>query len=100
MKAIVQERYGPPEEVLHLRDVERPAAGEGEVLVRVRASCVHPDVWHVVTGRPWILRLMRAGVARPNNPVPGTDVAGIVEAVGEGVTRLGPGDTVFGETES
>lgn len=100
MKAIVQDRYGPPEEVLQLREIDRPAVGDAEVLVRVRASCVHPDVWHVVTGRPWILRLMGAGVSRPGNPVPGTDVAGIVEAVGNDVTRLAPGDAVFGETHS
>ena len=48
-----------------------------EVLVRVRAASVHPDVWHVVTGRPYVLRLMGAGVFRPKNPVPGTDVAGL-----------------------
>ena len=100
MKAIVQDRYGPPEKVLRLRDVERPAPGDGEVLVRVRASCVHPDVWHVVTGRPWVMRLMGSGVRRPKNPVPGTDVAGIVEAVGENVSRFAPGDAVFGETHS
>lgn len=100
MKAIVQSRYGPPEQVLRLRDIERPTPGDAEVLVRVRASCVHPDVWHVVTGRPWILRLMGGGMRLPENPVPGTDVAGIVEAVGRSVTRFAPGDAVFGETHS
>jgi NADPH:quinone reductase-like Zn-dependent oxidoreductase len=100
MKAIVQERYGPPESVLELREIGRPTIADSEVLVRVRASCVHPDVWHVVTGRPWVLRLMGAGVRRPKNPVPGTDVAGIVEAVGDKVTRLALGDAVFGETHS
>ncbi len=98
MRAIVQDRYGPPEEVLRLREIETPAAGEGEVLVRMRASCVHVDVWHEVTGRPWALRLMGGGFPKPKDPVPGTDVAGVVEAVGEGVTALEPGDEVFGET--
>ncbi|MDH3523451.1 MAG: NAD(P)-dependent alcohol dehydrogenase [Acidobacteriota bacterium] len=98
MRAIVQDRYGPPAEVLRLREIETPAVGDGEVLVRVRASCVHPDVWHEVTGRPWVLRLMGGGFSRPKNPVPGTDVAGVVEAVGKGVTEFGPGDAVFGET--
>jgi NADPH:quinone reductase-like Zn-dependent oxidoreductase len=94
MKAVVQLRYGSPDE-LELRDVERPTAGAGEVLVRVRAASVHPDVWHVVTGRPYALRLMGNGLRQPRNPVPGTDMAGVVESVG---TRFQPGDEVFGET--
>ena len=98
MQAIVQDRYGPPEKVLRLTEIERPVAGPDEVLVRVRASCVHVDVWHEVTGRPWALRLMGGGFPRPKKSVPGTDVAGVVEAVGESVTELAPGDEVFGET--
>jgi NADPH:quinone reductase-like Zn-dependent oxidoreductase len=99
MKAIVQVRYGSPDD-LELREVERPVAGEGEVLVRVRAASLHPDVCHVVVGRPYVLRLMGAGVSRPKNPIPGTDMAGIVESVGNGVTEFRPGDAVFGETIS
>jgi NADPH:quinone reductase-like Zn-dependent oxidoreductase len=97
MKAIVQEKYGSPD-VLELREVEKPVVGADEVLVRVRAASIHPDVWHVVTGRPFVLRLMGAGFSRPRNPIPGTDMAGIIESVGEGVTRFRPGDAVFGET--
>lgn len=97
MKAIVQERYGSPDD-LELREVGRPVAGDDEVLVRVRAASVHPDVWHVVSGRPYVLRLMGAGFSRPKNPIPGTDMAGIVESVGKNVTRFRPGDAVFGET--
>lgn len=97
MKAIVQERYGSPDH-LELRDVEKPVVGDDDVLVRVRAASVHPDVWHVVEGRPYILRLMGAGFFRPKNPIPGTDMAGIVESVGKGVTRFQQGDPVFGET--
>jgi NADPH:quinone reductase-like Zn-dependent oxidoreductase len=97
MKAIVQSRYGSPDD-LELRDVATPMVGDDEVLVRVRAASLHPDVWHVVTGRPFLLRLMGAGFARPKNPIPGTDVAGIVEALGRRVTRFRPGDPVFGET--
>ena len=97
MKAVVQDRYGSPDH-LEVREVEKPTVGDGEVLVRVRAASVHPDVWHVVSGRPYILRLMGAGFSRPRNPIPGTDMAGIVESVGTGVTRLRPGDPVFGET--
>jgi NADPH:quinone reductase-like Zn-dependent oxidoreductase len=97
MKAIVQDRYGPPE-VLALREIDLPAIKDDEVLVRVRAASVHPDVWHVVTGRPFVLRLMGAGLVRPRTRVPGTDMAGLVESVGSSVTRFRPGDEVFGET--
>jgi NADPH:quinone reductase-like Zn-dependent oxidoreductase len=100
MKAIVQDKYGPPDDVLQLREIDKPVIGDDEVLVRVRAASVHPDVWHVVTGRPYVLRLMGTGVFRPKNPVPGTDVAGLVESVGKDVTRFGPGDEIFGETHT
>jgi NADPH:quinone reductase-like Zn-dependent oxidoreductase len=98
MRAVVQDGYGPPAGVLRVRDVERPVAGDGEVLVRVRAASMHVDVWHVVTGRPYILRLMGSGPRRPSPRVPGTDLAGHVESVGPGVTRFEPGDRVFGES--
>jgi NADPH:quinone reductase-like Zn-dependent oxidoreductase len=97
VKAIVQDRYGPVE-VLQLREVPEPSAGPDEVLVRVRAASVHPDVWHVVTGVPYVLRFMGSGVRRPRVRIPGTDVAGEVVAVGPGVTRFRPGDEVFGES--
>ena len=97
MKAIVQERYGSPDD-LELREVDKPVVGDDEVLVRVRAASIHPDVWHVVSGRPYVLRLMGAGFFHPRNPIPGTDMAGIVESVGKGVTRFRPGNPVFGET--
>lgn len=98
MKAIIQSAYGSPEQVLSFREVETPEPEEGEVLVRVKAASVHPDVWHVVNGYPAVLRLMGAGFARPRQPIPGTDVAGVVESVGVGVTRFQPGDRVFGES--
>jgi len=97
MKAIVQDNYGSPD-VLELREIDKPVVQDDEVLVRVRAASVHPDVWHVMTGLPYVLRMMGAGLRRPKNPVPGTDVAGIVESVGKHVTRFRPGDEVFGET--
>ncbi|MBM3941094.1 MAG: NAD(P)-dependent alcohol dehydrogenase [SAR202 cluster bacterium] len=96
MKAIVQDRYGSTD-VLRLDEIDRAAVGGGDVLVRVRAASMHPDVWHVLRGRPYLLRLMGAGLRRPANRVPGTDVAGIVEEVGKRVTRFRPGDAVFGE---
>ncbi|MBI4312067.1 MAG: NAD(P)-dependent alcohol dehydrogenase [Chloroflexi bacterium] len=98
MKAIVQDRYGPPEDVLELKDIEAPVVKDDEVLVCVHAASVHADVWHVVTGLPYVLRIMGAGLRKPKNPVPGTDVAGVVESVGRKVTRFQPGDEVFGET--
>jgi NADPH:quinone reductase-like Zn-dependent oxidoreductase len=97
MKAIVQGAYGSPE-VLEFRDIDKPVVEDDEVLIRVRAASVHPDVWHVLTGMPYVLRMMGAGLRKPKNPVPGTDMAGVVESVGKNVTRFQPGDEVFGET--
>ncbi|NUT49302.1 MAG: NAD(P)-dependent alcohol dehydrogenase [Saccharothrix sp.] len=95
MKAIVQDVYGTSE-VLELREVDRPAPGEREVLVRVRAAGVNIADWFVATGTPYVLRLAGFGVRRPKRTTPGTDVAGVVEAVGGGVTQFRPGDEVFG----
>lgn len=97
MKAIVQDSYGSSE-MLRLAEVEKPTVLDDEVLVRVRAASVHADIWHVVHGFPYVLRLMGSGLKRPKNPIPGTDMAGVVEAVGESVTRFERGDEVFGET--
>jgi NADPH:quinone reductase-like Zn-dependent oxidoreductase len=97
MKAIIQQKYGSPDD-LEFREVDKPAVGDDEVLVRVRAASIHPDVWHVVSGQPYVLRLLGAGFAKPKNPIPGTDVAGIVESVGKNVTQFRPGNPVFGKT--
>lgn len=97
MKAIVQDSYGALD-VLELRDIDKPVVDDDEVLVRVHAVSVHPDIWHVVRGMPYVLRIMGAGVLRPKNRVPGIDMAGRVESVGKDVTRFQPGDEVFGET--
>jgi NADPH:quinone reductase-like Zn-dependent oxidoreductase len=96
MKAIVQERYGAPHEVLTLRDFPVPVAKDDEVLVRICAAGVHVDVWHAVTALPRILRLMGSGVVRPKIQIPGTDLAGVVEYVGKRVAQFKPGDEVFG----
>jgi NADPH:quinone reductase-like Zn-dependent oxidoreductase len=98
MKAIVQEKYGSPYDVLNLKDIGKPVLKDDEVLVRVHAASVHPDVWHLVRGLPYVLRLMGAGLLRPKNSVPGTDVAGHVEWVGKNVSQFQQGDEVFGET--
>ena len=98
MKALRYERYGAPSDVLRLEEVAAPEPGEGEVLVRVRAASANPLDWHFVRGEPFLVRLM-AGIRRPKDANVGADVAGIVEAVGAGVTELAPGDAVFGTAD-
>src|SRR5918992_4681191 len=95
MKAIVRDAYGSPE-VLELRDIDRPEIGDDEILVRVHAAGVDRGVWHVMTGLPYPIRLAGYGLRAPKNPVIGSDVAGVVEAVGKSVSRFQPGDEVFG----
>src|SRR5437660_3274707 len=94
MKAIFQDRYGSTD-VLQFGDVEKPEVGDDEVLVRVHAAGVDRGVWHLMTGLAYPMRLMY-GLRKPKTPVPGMDVAGIVETVGANVTRFKPGDEVFG----
>ena len=94
MQAIVQDSYGSPE-VLHTRDIAMPEIGANEVLVRVRAASIHVGDWILMTGSPFVMRLA-TGLRKPKNPVPGTDFAGTVEAVGADVTRFRRGDAVFG----
>ena len=96
MKAITQDRYGDPD-VLEFREVDRPEPGERQVLVRVRAAGVNIADWFIMTGTPYVVRLAGFGVRTPKRTTPGTDLAGVVEAVGAGVTRFKPGDEVFGE---
>jgi len=95
MKAVVQDVYGSAD-TLRLEDIEVPVIGDDEVLVRVRAAGVDPGVWHLMTGRPYLVRVMGMGVRRPKVPVKGRDLAGVVEAVGGRVTRFRPGDEVYG----
>jgi NADPH:quinone reductase-like Zn-dependent oxidoreductase len=97
MLAIVQNGYGAPERVLKLEELDRPSVGDNDVLVRVRATSVNTPDWITVAGVPYVLRL-KCGLRKPSSAVRGTDVAGVVEAVGPGVTDLQPGDEVFGST--
>ena len=97
MKAIVQDGFGSAD-VLELRDVPDPVPGPDEVLVQVRAAGCGPDVWHLMTGKPYFVRVM-PGFRKMNAGVRGRDVAGIVEAVGANVTDLRPGDEVMGVVE-
>jgi NADPH:quinone reductase-like Zn-dependent oxidoreductase len=94
MQAIVQDTYGSGA-ALQLREIERPAVGEHEVLVRVRAAGVNPADWAVMSGLPYIARPIY-GLRKPKITVRGTDVAGVVEAVGGAVSRFSSGDEVFG----
>lgn len=94
MRAAMQRSYGPPS-VLEVSEFPRPVPGRGEVLVRVVAASLHPGDYFVMTGRPYLVRLAY-GFRRPRDGVPGTDLAGVVAAVGEGVNPLRVGERVFG----
>ena len=96
MKAIVQDEYGEAEDVLRLEEIDRPEAGHDEVLVQVHAAGVDRGVWHLTTGLPYPVRLAGYGLRAPKNRVPGSDVAGTVETIGQDITTLQPGDQVFG----
>ncbi len=94
MRAIVQDTYGSAD-VLRLARISPPEIAEDEVLLHVHAAGLDRGTWHLMTGRPYLLRLV-SGIRRPKNPVPGVDVAGTVVAVGSAVTRFSAGDEVFG----
>jgi len=93
MKAIVWEKYGPPE-TLRLGEVEKPAPGAGEALVKVRAVSVNPADWHCMRGKPVFARATM-GLLRPKHPILGGDISGQVETIGSGVTQFEPGDEVY-----
>ena len=95
MRAAVHERYGPPDTVVEIRELDKPEPADDEVLVRVRASSVNIAEWYGVTGRPWIAR-PTTGLRGPKDIRLGVDFAGIVESVGKDVTDFRPGDEVFG----
>jgi NADPH:quinone reductase-like Zn-dependent oxidoreductase len=97
MKAIVQDRYGDVD-VLDFRDIDQPVPKDDEVLVQVHAAGLHRGDWHIMTGLPYLIRVVvpTLGLRKPKVPVLGMDVAGTVEAVGQKVTRFQPGDEVFG----
>jgi NADPH:quinone reductase-like Zn-dependent oxidoreductase len=95
MKAIVQDEYGSPVDVLALEEIDKPAVKDDEVLVRVRAASIHIGDTYVMRGVPYVMRPM-FGLRKPKARVPGTDIAGQVEAVGKDVSRFQAGDEVFG----
>lgn len=97
MRAVIQRRYGGSDQ-LELAEIEAPEPGPGEVLVRVRAAGVDRGTWHLMTGLPYAVRL-GFGLRRPKTPIPGRDVAGVVEAVGPGVTGVAAGEEVMGTAD-
>jgi NADPH:quinone reductase-like Zn-dependent oxidoreductase len=95
MKAAVRDTYGSPDEVVELREVDKPVPADDELLVRVRAASVNPADWYSVTGTPYVGRPLM-GLLKPKEQVLGVDFAGTVESVGKDVTRFRPGDDVLG----
>lgn len=95
IKAIVQDRYGSAD-VLRFEDIAKPAPGDDDVLVRVHAAGVDRGVWHLMTGLPYLMRVIGMGFRAPKVPVRGREVAGTVEAVGRNVTAFKAGDEVYG----
>jgi len=96
MRAIVQDKYGETADVLRLEQIDRPEVGDGDVLIRVRAASVHIGDWHVMTGLPYLLRIVGFGFRAPKVRVRGMDVAGTVVASGKSVAQFQVGDEVFG----
>jgi NADPH:quinone reductase-like Zn-dependent oxidoreductase len=94
MRAVMQRCYGSPH-VLTVEQIAKPAPEDGHVLIKVRAASINPYNWHMTTGKPYILRLFK-GVGAPDSPRVASDFSGVVESVGNGVTRFKPGDEVFG----
>ncbi len=94
MKAIVCTKYGSPD-VLQLQEVEKPAPGDDEVLVKIQAASINAMDWHRMRGKPFLARLITGGFRKPKEPILGADIAGRVEAVGKNVTQFQVGDEVF-----
>ena len=95
MRAIVARTYGDAD-VLQANEIDLPTIADDEVLVQVHAAGLDRGTWHLMTGRPYLMRILGFGFRAPKNPVPGLDVAGTVVAVGASVTRFAIGDAVFG----
>jgi NADPH:quinone reductase-like Zn-dependent oxidoreductase len=98
MQAITQDQYGSPD-VLRLQEVDKPEVGDDDVLISVRAAGVHIGDWHLMTGEPYLMRIMGFGFRAPKARVRGMDVAGTVDAVGKNVTRFHASDDVYGSCD-
>jgi NADPH:quinone reductase-like Zn-dependent oxidoreductase len=99
MKAIVQTKYGSPD-ILRIEEVEKPAPKDDEVLIKVLAASLNQYDWHLLTADIFLVRMMGGGFLKPQNTIPGADIAGRVEAVGKDVKQFKPGDEVFGDIGS
>ena len=97
MKAIVYEKYGPPSEVLELKEVEKPTPKDNEVLAKIYAASINDGDKSMIKGKPIFVRLAGFGLLKPKHTIPGGDIAGQVEAVGRNVKQFQPGDEVFGD---
>jgi NADPH:quinone reductase-like Zn-dependent oxidoreductase len=95
MKAIVRTKYGSPD-ILELKDVDKPVPQDNQALVKIRAASVNPLDWHILRGKPLLVRFMGFGFLKPKHQILGADIAGLVEAVGRNVTQFKVGDEVFG----
>ena len=95
MRAAVRDRFGSPDVVVEVREIDKPVPADDEVLVQVRAASLNVADWYDVTGRPWVARVAQ-GLRGPKEERLGVDYAGVVEAVGKDVTGFEPGDEVFG----
>lgn len=97
MKAVVYENYGSPD-VLEVKEIGKPSPKDDEILLEVWTAAVTPMDWHYMTGTPFLARIMAGGLFKPKHKVLGTQVAGVVEAVGKNVTHLKSGDEIFGRS--
>ena len=95
MRAVVQDRYGAADALRHTR-IARPEVTDDEVLVRVHAAGLDRGTWHLMTGKPYLMRIAGLGFRGPKDRVPGRDLAGTIAAVGAGVTEFEVGDEVYG----
>lgn len=97
MKAFIYEKYGLPQEVLQLKEVEQPTPKDDEVLVKVHAASVNAADWYLLTGSPFMTRLAAGGLSKPKNQILGSDIAGRIKAVGKQVQGFKVGDEVFAD---
>lgn len=96
MKAIIYTKYGPPD-VLQLKEIEKPAQKDNELLIKIHAASLNAADWHLLRAKPFLVRLMGMGLLKPKNKILGSDIAGKVEAIGRNITQFQPGDEVFGD---
>jgi len=96
LKALVYTKYGPPEDVLELKEVSKPTPKDDEVLIKVHSASINDWDWALVTGKPFIMRLLN-GLWKPKVKIPGVDIAGLVEMVGKDAKKFQPGDEIYGD---